>query len=903
VVQSSQDAPEPPATEEQCISDLVHSSPRSAVPEPPPTEEQCISDLVDSSPRSAVPEPPPTEEQCISDLVHSIPRSAVPEPPPTEEQCIGDLVDSFPRSAAIEPPPTEEQCISDLVHSSPRSAVPELLIQNNPLIASYVVNHSYGSSSDGQRCCLAFQQQSTSADNSMITAGHDAELANQQFVVSMSHVAESSTSAVQTSCAEGFVTLDASLIYSSPQLYCQALSPTAVVIPFTALEPPEIESVILNDVVLNATSQSDSAELLSVVNDTPSVSQLCASGTALPPAQVPARKYVKKTAKRSAANKITEQQTPVSRKRKADQASKRKATLRTSDVEPYIREIPDHSDDSALSNSDDDDDERRGIIARHKSQTVAKDAAQPVEKMTQKAKVPRLTWLDQEIAREPDSVKFTGNTRTNQPAIEQLRLPADFFQYFFSDELLDQIVEQTILYSVQKRPSKPLQCTRGDLKRFIGVLLYMSLVRMPSSRSYWSADFRMDKVVNALTVNRFEEIKRFLHFSDNTEDVDAQDRLYKVRPVVTALRHKCQLLQMDESLSLDEQIIPFKGRSGLKQYIPKKPHKWGYKMFVLSSTSGFSYDFEFYTGKNDNHLKPGEPDCGASGNVVIRLTRIVPSNKNHKLYFDNYFTSPALQLHLASRGIHSLGTVRLNRIPQCNVPSEKTMKQKGRGTFVEKSTTVGATSLSLVSWYDNRIVNFLSTFVGSLPSTEVRRWSKADGAFMQVPCPNIVQVYNRHMGGVDLLDSLIGLYRSRLRSKKWYLRIFFHLIDMMVVNAWILYRDCCTRSGEQKSMRLRDFKADIAAVFCNTDLEVRPNKKGRRSRNDGSPPTKYRRCAPRPQEHLRTDGNQHWPEWSERRGRCRLAGCKGSTRVRCSKCKIFVCFTPKQNCFRLFHNS
>lgn len=49
-------------------------------------------------------------------------------------------------------------------------------------------------------------------------------------------------------------------------------------------------------------------------------------------------------------------------------------------------------------------------------------------------------------------------------------------------------------------------------------------------------------------------------------------------------------------MAVDEQIIPTKARSSLKQYNPKKPHKWGYKVFVLSGVSGFSYNFDFYSG-------------------------------------------------------------------------------------------------------------------------------------------------------------------------------------------------------------------------------------------------------------------------------------------------------------------
>ena len=53
--------------------------------------------------------------------------------------------------------------------------------------------------------------------------------------------------------------------------------------------------------------------------------------------------------------------------------------------------------------------------------------------------------------------------------------------------------------------------------------------------------------------------------------------------------------------------------------MPEKPHKWGYKMFVLSGVSGFAYDIELYSGQQDNTVTEGETDCRASSNVVTRL--------------------------------------------------------------------------------------------------------------------------------------------------------------------------------------------------------------------------------------------------------------------------------------------
>lgn len=82
-------------------------------------------------------------------------------------------------------------------------------------------------------------------------------------------------------------------------------------------------------------------------------------------------------------------------------------------------------------------------------------------------------------------------------------------------------------------------------------------------------------------------------------------------------------------MAVDEQIIPTKARS-TQQYNPKKPHKWGYKVFVLSGLSGFSYDFDFYSGTTT--LKDDQPNLGASSHVVVKLSETIPKNLNYKLF-------------------------------------------------------------------------------------------------------------------------------------------------------------------------------------------------------------------------------------------------------------------------------
>ena len=78
----------------------------------------------------------------------------------------------------------------------------------------------------------------------------------------------------------------------------------------------------------------------------------------------------------------------------------------------------------------------------------------------------------------------------------------------------------------------------------------------------------------------FEELSRLLHFNDNVKVVSNRkdpgyDYLFKIRPLLESLQQQCLQVTPDQRQSIDEQITPFKGRNQLRQYLPKKPKRWG----------------------------------------------------------------------------------------------------------------------------------------------------------------------------------------------------------------------------------------------------------------------------------------------------------------------------------------
>ena len=94
----------------------------------------------------------------------------------------------------------------------------------------------------------------------------------------------------------------------------------------------------------------------------------------------------------------------------------------------------------------------------------------------------------------------------------------------------------------------------------------------------------------------------------------------------------------------------------------------------------------------------------------------------------------------------------------------------------------------VVKWVDNSVVQLVSNYVCIEPMSEISRWYKKDEERKSIPYLQIVKQYNKIMGGVDLADMLIALYRIPSKAKQWYQKIFWPLIDIAKVSAWTLYR-------------------------------------------------------------------------------------------------------------------
>ena len=244
--------------------------------------------------------------------------------------------------------------------------------------------------------------------------------------------------------------------------------------------------------------------------------------------------------------------------------------------------------------------------------------------------------------------------------------PLDVFQLFFTDDLLRKVVQQRNHYARQVMGDLQYhswkQVSIHELKAFLGFSVLMGINHLPSIDDYWSKDPRLHyaPIADRIPRWRFREISRYLHFMDNDDLAPCgdprHDRLGKVRPLIDYLSTKfASLYNPSQEIAVDEAMIKFQGRSSLKQYMPKKPIKRGIKVWVLGdSNNGYFSRFEVYSGKGEERV------VGLGAHVEKNLTKEL-KNRNHHVFFDNFFTSYQLLVDLKKDGLYGCGTARKDR--------------------------------------------------------------------------------------------------------------------------------------------------------------------------------------------------------------------------------------------------
>ena len=182
------------------------------------------------------------------------------------------------------------------------------------------------------------------------------------------------------------------------------------------------------------------------------------------------------------------------------------------------------------------------------------------------------------------------------------------------------------------------------MKAFLGINILQGVIEVPHLDFYWSdSDFWGNAgVKKTMPRDRFKSLSSYMHINDNTTAVargqQGYDPLHKIAPLYSAVRTNIQTqFNPGMCLAIDEAMIAYKGRSYLKQYLPSKPTKWGFKVWAIAdSETGYMTDISIYTGKREHPSK-----YGLGYDVVMNLSQRY-LGRYHHIFFDNLFVYIAL---------------------------------------------------------------------------------------------------------------------------------------------------------------------------------------------------------------------------------------------------------------------
>lgn len=454
------------------------------------------------------------------------------------------------------------------------------------------------------------------------------------------------------------------------------------------------------------------------------------------------------------------------------------------------------------------------------------------------------------------------------------KTPVEVFEMFFTDELVNYIVQQSVSYAAQNNRHQ-FTLSADCIKKFLGFLLLTGYHSLPQEQMYWSEDedINLEIVRKCMTKNRYIDIKRNLHFCNNASIPNIngnKDRLFKIRPILDELNKRfMQFGVFSYNLCIDEQMVRYYGHHYLKQFIRGKPIRFGFKQWAMCcGVTGYCYNAEIYEGQQTNNLEKDTHGLGMS--VILNKIATIHKPEEHCFYFDNFFTSFDLMKNLKERNIPATGTVRCNRMNKCPIKTDKEMKKEFRGAFDYRYDEIN--EIFCLVWKDNSIVKMLSNHLEVLPLGRVQRWSRTEKKQVLIPQPNAIANYNKNMGGVDKLDWNIQKYRTKIRGKKWYFPIFTNAVDMALVNAHTIYNIA------NKKMPLLNFRREVARFYLSLHSLSDPKNSGRPSYSISS-----QRRVP---DEVRKNSKGHYLERTLEGKQRKCAVCKKNVRKQCVKCDV-----------------
>lgn len=389
-----------------------------------------------------------------------------------------------------------------------------------------------------------------------------------------------------------------------------------------------------------------------------------------------------------------------------------------------------------------------------------------------------------------------------------------------SDEMLQSIVEWTnqkistmaVSYTMTKklRPSFICETNLSEIKAFLGLLYLQGIFKSNHEdlRSMWSTDGTGRDIFNCtMTLARFYFLLSCLRFDDQTTRPERRE-ISKLAPIQELFEEfvsrSTNSYTPGAYLTIDEMLVPFRGRCPFRMYIPNKPAKYGIKVQILADAkTHYMCKAEVYLGKTT--VKQPKNNFPHPTQVVNRLVSHLPLQSNRNITADNWYSSIETVKELQKRNLTYVGTMKKNKrqIPPEFQPNRR--RQEFSSLFGFQG------NVTLVSYVPKRgkaVVLISSMHHDSYVNPESKK-------------PEIIEFYNKTKSGVDALDQKCAAYSTSRRTRRWPMAIFHCILNIAGVNSRVLFQ--FSPNGHEISRF--SFLKQLGMALCKPHMEMRMNNK------------------------------------------------------------------------------
>ena len=303
-----------------------------------------------------------------------------------------------------------------------------------------------------------------------------------------------------------------------------------------------------------------------------------------------------------------------------------------------------------------------------------------------------------------------------------------------------------------------------------------------------------------MSETRFRFLISCIRFDDKTAR-NREDKFSPIREIWEEFESNCtKYYTPHEYVTIDEQLLGFRGNCPFRVYIASKPDKYGLKIVTMCDSRTFYMVSAIpYIGKEVRANAEPLPHY-----YVKKLSESIHGT-GRNITMDNWFTSIPLADNMVNNyNLTIVGTLRKNKkeVPSSFLANKNKEALTSQFAFDQKKTLVSFTPKK------SKCVLLLST----MHNTKTVDPNKK---------PEIINFYNSTKGGVDTFDQMVHTYSVSRKTRRWPLRYFYGILDQAGVNSGVLFQ--MVKRNREKCIR-RHYLFELGMQLARPHMERRLTK-------------------------------------------------------------------------------